>query len=98
MKNAFSSYTLAKENREKYLKIEKRDLSRLIEERIEEAINKGVYKTQFDYWTERDNIIEDLKEYAIEFLKNLGYHARAIAEEGYHCSRLILIIDFKRED
>lgn len=98
MKNAFSSYTLAKENREKYLKIEKRNLSRLIEEQIEEAINKGVYKTRFDYWTERDNIIEDLKEYAIEFLKNLGYRVIVIADEGYHCSRLILIIDFERED
>ena len=98
MKNAFLSYTLAKENHEKYLKIEKRDLLSLIEEQIEEAIEKGVYKTQFSYWTERDNIIEDLKEYAIEFLKNLGYRVRVLAEEGYHCSRLILIVDFKREE
>ena len=98
MKNAFLSYALAKENHEKYLKIEKRDLSRLIEEQIEEAIEKGIYKTRFSYWTERDNIIEDLKEYAIEFLNNLSYRVRAIAEEGHHCSRLILIIDFKREE
>lgn len=98
MKNAFLSYTLAKENHEKHLKIEKRDLLRLIEEQIEEAIEKGVYKTQFSYWTERDNIIEELKEYAIEFLNNLGYRVRAIAEKGRHCSRLILIVDFKREE
>ena len=98
MKNAFSSYTLAKENHEKYLKIEKRDLLCLIENQIEEAINKGVYKTQLDYWTERDNIIEDLKEYAMEFLKNLGYRVIAIAEEGYHCGRLILTINFEREE
>lgn len=98
MKNAFLSYALSKENHEKYLKIEKRDLLSLIEEQIEEAIEKGVYKTQFSYWTERDNIIEDLKEYAIEFLNNLGYRVRAIAEEGRHCSRLILIVDFKREE
>lgn len=98
MKNAFLSYALAKENHEKHFKIEKRDLLCLIEEQIEEAIEKGVYKTRFSYWTERDNIIEELKEYAIEFLNNLGYHVRAIAEEGYHCSRLILIVDFKREE
>ena len=98
MKNAFLSYVLAKENHEKHLKIEKRDLSCLIEGQIEEAIEKGVYKTQLSYWTERDNIIEELKEYAIEFLNNLGYRVRAIAEEGRHCSRLILIIDFKREE
>lgn len=98
MKNAFLSYALAKENHEKHLKIEKRDLLCLIEEQIGEAIEKGVYKTQFSYWTERDNIIEELKEYAIEFLNNLGYRVRALAEEGRHCSRLILIIDFKREE
>ena len=98
MKNAFLSYTLAKENHEKHFKIEKRDLLCLIEGQIEEAIEKGVYKTQLSYWTERDNIIEELKEYAIEFLNNLGYRVRVIAEEGRHCSRLILIIDFKRED
>ena len=98
MKNAFFSYVLAKENHEKNLKIEKRDLLRLIEEQIEEAIEKGVYKTQLSYWTERDNIIEELKEYAIEFLNNLGYRVRAITEEGHHCNRLILIINFKRED
>ena len=62
MKNAFLSYALSKENHEKYLKIEKRDLLSLIEEQIEEAIEKGVYKTQFSYWTERDNIIEEMKE------------------------------------
>lgn len=98
MKNAFLSYALAKENHEKYLKIEKRDLLCLIEEQIEKAIEKGVYKTQFSYWTERDNIIEELKEYAIEFLNNLGYRVRALAEEGHHCSRLILIVNFKREE
>ena len=98
MKNAFSSYTLAKENHEKYLKIEKRDLLSLIEEQIGEAIEKGVYRTQFSYWTERDNLIEDLKEYAIEFLNGLGYRVRAIAEEGYRCNRLILMINFEREE
>ena len=98
MKNAFLSYALSKENHEKHLKIEKRDLSCLIEKQIEKAIEKGVYKTQFSYWTERDNVIEELKEYAIEFLNNLGYRVIAIAQEGNHCSRLILMIDFKRED
>ena len=98
MKNAFSSYTLAKENHEKYLKIEKRDLRCLIENRIEEAVKNGVYKTQLSYWTEKDNLIEDLKEYAIEFLNGLGYRVRAMAEEGYRCNRLILIINFEREE